>query len=126
MVRRDSIANARKAHRVEPHQRNREPGPPLLLELGEHALQRNDEDAFATSPLNQLRGEDPGFERLSEASRVGDQNTSAWLLEGLQRRIQLVGHQVHDTAVSEVDQFVVRNTPTPVALQIQQSVVVGP
>ena len=113
------VAHAREAHRVEPHQRNREAAPQLLLELREHALQRDDEDALAAAPLDQLGGEDAGFERLAEARRVGDQNARAWLLERLQRRIELVGHQVHDTAVAQVDQFVVRNTAAPVALQVQ-------
>ena len=83
-----------------------------------------DEDALAAAPLNQLGGENAGLERLAEAHRVSDQNPRAWLLERLERRVELVGHQVHDTAVSQMNELVVRNTPAPVALQVQQRVVV--
>ena len=74
MVGRDAVAHGRQPHRVEPHERDGEARPEFLLELRQHALEGDDEDARAATALNQLSGEDAGFERLAEPSGVGDED----------------------------------------------------
>jgi len=63
---------------------------------------------------------------VHEAGGVCHQNAGAGLIECLESRVQLVRHQIHDTTVSEMYEFVVRNTPASVALQVQHSIVIGP
>ena len=120
VVRRDAIAHPRQAHRVQPHERDRKPTPPLLLELGEHRLLCDDEDALAAAPLNQLGGQHAGFQRLAQAHSVRDQDARARLAQRLQRGIELIGHEVHYPAVAEMDLLVVGYAAAAQTFEIQQ------
>ena len=125
VVGRDAVAHPGQANRVQPHQRDRKAAPPLLLELGEHGLLCDDEDALATAPLNQLGGQHAGFQRLAQADGVGDEDARARLPQRLQRRVELVGHQVHHTAMAKMDLLVVGHISAAQALQVEQRRVEG-
>ena len=120
VVGRDAVAHPSQADRVQPHQWDREAAPPLLLELGEHGLLRDDEDALAPASLNQLGGQHTGFQRLAQADGVGDEDARARLPQRLQRRVELVGHKVHHTAMAKMDFLVVGHIAAAQALQVQQ------
>jgi hypothetical protein len=49
------------------------------------AFLRDDQDALAAAALNQLGGQDAGFQRLAQAHRVGNQDAGARLAQRLQR-----------------------------------------
>ena len=60
--------------RVEPDEREREPGPHLVLHLLEHVPRRDDEDPLAAAAPDQLGEDHADLERLAEADRVGEQD----------------------------------------------------
>jgi hypothetical protein len=70
------------------------------LELGQHGLLGNHEDALATTALDEFGGQNPRFHGLTQTDRIGDQDTGARLAQRLKGGIELVGHQVHDTSVA--------------------------
>ena len=72
MVTRDRVADALKPERIETDERDREAGPELLLELRQHALLRNHQDATSAAALDELGRKDAGLECLTQADRVGD------------------------------------------------------
>ena len=125
VVGRDAVAHPRQSHRIEPHQRDGEAAPPFLLELGEHRLLGDHQDALAAAALYQLGGQDAGFQRFAQAHRVGNQDAGAGLLERLQGRVELVRHQVHHAAVAQVNLVVVGHAAPAQALQVQHGGVVG-
>ena len=65
------------ALRVQAHERDREPGPQLVLHLLEHMPRADDEDAAAATPPDQLREDHPDLEGLPEPHRVRDQQARA-------------------------------------------------
>ncbi len=87
MVARDLIAHPLQAHRIQPDQRNGEAAPEFLLELGEHALERDDQNPLAAPALDQLRGQNAGLQRLAKAHGVGDEDALAGLAQGLERGV---------------------------------------
>lgn len=121
----DAVAHPSQADRIQSHQRDGEAAPPLLLELGEHGLLRDDQDALAPAALNQFGGEHARFERLAEADRIGNQDARARLTKGLQRRVELVRNEVHHPAVAEVHLVVIGDVAPAQALQVQDAGVVG-
>ena len=60
-------ADAVDAEGIKAHQRNSEPRPHFLLELGHHALHRDDQDALPAPPLDEFAQQDADFDRLSQA-----------------------------------------------------------
>ena len=103
VVRRDVAADALEAGGVKPGERDGEAGPDFLLELGEHRLDRDDEDAPAAAALDHLGEEDATLDGFPEADGVGDEESLAGLGQCQQRRIKLVGQDVHGSAVAEVE-----------------------
>jgi hypothetical protein len=83
-VGRDAATDALISHRVETDERNREARPELLLELGHHALGRDDEDAFALASGDELTEQDADLDGLAEADGVGLEDPLAGLFEGQQ------------------------------------------
>ena len=122
VVRGDAAADALDADGVEARERDREAVPELLLELGQHALDGEDEDAPAPAPGDQLADQDPRFEGLAEAHCVCDQDALPRLAERLARRLQLVGDEVHGGGVADVDPFVTRRGLPEVAFHEEQAV----
>jgi hypothetical protein len=74
VVRGDAIAHAGQTYGVQAYQRDGKAAPPLLLELGEHGLLRDDQNAFAAPSLDELGGKDGRLQRLAQADRVGDED----------------------------------------------------
>ena len=84
------------ADRVEPDERQREPGPQLELHLLQHVARRDDEDPLAAAASDQLGEDHADLERLAEADRVGEQDPRAQVV-GVERLADgglLVGQRV--------------------------------
>ena len=121
----DAVAHPGQTHRVQSHQGNGEARPPLLLELGEHGLLGDDQDAFAAPALDQFGGEDATLQSFAQAGAVGDEDARPRLAQGLQGGVELIGDQVHHAPVAQVDGIVVGHAAAALALQIEQGGVVG-
>ena len=65
------------ADRVQPDQRDREPGPQLLLELLEDLLRGDDQDPVAAAAADQLGEDQPDLQRLAQPDHVGEQDARA-------------------------------------------------
>jgi len=117
----DLGADALEADGIEADERDREAGPPFLLELGEHAFLGDDEDAFASAALDEFGGEDAGFEGFAKADGIGDEDAGARLGEALEGRIELVGDEVHDGAVAQADELIVGDGAAEVAFEVEES-----
>ncbi len=63
--------------------------------------------------------------RLAQTDRIGDQNTGARLAQRLKGGIELVGHQVHDTAVAQMNLLVIGDAAAALAFQVKDGGVVG-
>ena len=107
VVGRDAPPHPLDSDRVEPGQGNREPVPELFLELGEHALDGQHQDAPAAPPRDQFADQDAGLQRLAEAHRVGDQDALPWPRERLASRVELVLNEVHGGLMADADAVVV-------------------
>ena len=66
VVGRDAAAHALYADGIEPHQRDGEAVPELLLELREHALHGQHQDPPGPAAGDQLADEDPRFKGLPQ------------------------------------------------------------
>jgi hypothetical protein len=119
----DAVAHPLQADRIQPHQRDRKTAPEFLLELGQHALERNHQDALPAPALDQLGGENARLERLSQTDGIGNQDPLARLLEGLQRGIELIGHEIHDRAMAQMDLVIVGCAAAKLRFEIQESAV---
>ena len=73
----DAAAYPLNADGVQPCQGDGEAVPELLLELRQHALHGQHEDAPAASPGDEFAYEDASFQRLAETDAVGDQDALA-------------------------------------------------
>ena len=122
MVGRDAAPHALDADGVEPREGDGEAVPEFLLELGEHALHREYQDAPGTPPGDQLAHQDAGLQRLAEANRIRDQDALPGPGEGLPGWIELIGHGVHYGLVADVDAVVVGNGGAKLALHVQEAV----
>ena len=70
---RNLLLDTLDARGVQAYQREGEAGPQLSLELLQHMGGRDDEDALAAPPPDQLRERDADLQRLSQPDHVGDQ-----------------------------------------------------
>ena len=122
MAGRDSAAHALDADRVEPGERDCEAVPELLLELRQHALDGQHQDAPAPTAGDQLTDEDARLQGLPQPYGVSDENALARLAERLPGRLELVCRRVHRRAVRYVDALVVRDRLPKLALQVQPAV----
>ena len=101
---------------------NGEAVPELLLELGEHALHREHQDAPGTPPGDQLAHQDAGLQGLAEADCIRNQDALPGPGEGLPGRVELIGHGVHCGLVADVDAVVVGDGGAKLALHVQEAV----
>ena len=60
---------------VQLDERDREARPEFLLELGQHRLGRDDEDALGPAPQDEFRGEQARLQGLAEADVVAEENS---------------------------------------------------
>ena len=89
------------ADRVQPDQRDREPGPQLLLELLEDLLRRHDQDPVASAAADQLGEDQPDLQRLAQPHHVREQHSRPQALEGKLGRALLVGQRVEQEPVRQ-------------------------
>ena len=82
VVGRDAAAHPLDADGIQAGQGDGEPVPELLLELRQHALYRQHEDAPAAPPGNEFAHQDAGFQGLAEAHGVGDQDAPGGAVRG--------------------------------------------
>ena len=119
VVGRDAAPHPLDADGVEPRERDREPVPELLLELGEHALHREHQDAPGAPAGDQLAHQDAGLQGLAESDRIRNQDALPGSGEGLSGRVELVGHEIHGGLVPYVDAAVVGDGGAKLALHVQ-------
>ena len=103
MVRGNAIAHALNAGRVQTRQRNGEAVPELLLELRQHRLRCQHEDAFASASRHEFAHQNAGFQRLADAHRIRNENARPRLRKRLKRRVELVGHRIHRRVMRDAD-----------------------
>ena len=125
VVGRDVLADPLQALGVQPHERDGEAAPHLLLELGEHALDGGDEDALAPAPADELGHEGAGAHGLAEADGVRDEDALARLGQGLAGRIELEVHDVHGCAVADVEVVAGGRHVAEQALHVEEGVAVA-
>ena len=119
----DVVADALQAGRIEADKRDGKAAPKLLLELGEHALEGDHQNALPAAALDEFGGEDARFERLAEAYGVGDEDALPRLAEGLEGGIELVGNEVHHPAVAKADLIVAGGATAQLRFEIQEGAV---
>ena len=95
------LADALDAERIEPHQRDREATPELLLELPQHALGGDHQQPPPAPAANQFAAEDAALQRLAQAHRIGDQQPLAGHRQRLSRWQQLVIHHIHRRSMAD-------------------------
>ena len=119
---RDAATHPLDADRVEPREGDGEAVPELLLELREHALDGQHQDAPAPAAGDQLADEDARLQGLAESHRVGDQDALPRLPQRLTGRLELVRSRIHRRSVGDVDALVVRDRLSELALQVESAV----
>lgn len=92
----DVVLDPLDTGRVQPHHRDREARPQLVLELLQDVLRRHDEDALAASAPDQFGQQQPDLEGLAEADRVRDQQPGAQGAQGGLGGLALVGEVVDE------------------------------
>jgi hypothetical protein len=70
--------------------------------------------------LDELSGQNAGLHGLSQAHRIGNQDTAARLSQRLQGGLQLVGFEIHYGAMAEVNLRIVRHGAAALALEVEQ------
>ena len=99
VVRGDSVANSLNAIAIKSGEGYREPGPELLLELGQRRIVGDDQDSAGATAKDEFRCDEAGFERLAETHIVTDQEPDSPLLQGAFDRHVLEG-QVIDSRLA--------------------------
>ncbi|MCG3775770.1 MAG: hypothetical protein JW395_2614 [Nitrospira sp.] len=89
----------------------------------QHAFERDDQNTLPATPLNEFGSEDARFERFAETDCIGNEDALSGLTQGLKGRVELIGHQVHHTPMSEPDLGVIRSTATKLCLEIKEGAV---
>ena len=110
-----------KPTEFEPHQRNGEARPQLLLKLRQHRADGDHQDALAAAALDQLAEQHAGLDGLAQAHAVGDQDARAQRLQRQGGRLDLVGCVVDRSLVAQVDFVVGGWGAAQQALQVQAS-----
>jgi hypothetical protein len=76
------------------------------LELGEHGLDRNDQNAPTTAAFDELGEKNAAFDGFSESDGIGDEESLAGLGKSEESWVELIGEHVHGSAVAEVENAV--------------------
>ena len=122
VVGRNAAPHPLNADRIQAGEGNREAVPEFLLELGQHALHREHENALAAPPSDELAHQDPGFQGLAKADCIGDQDALAGPRKREARRVELIGNEIHGGRVPNVNVRVVRHGLTKLALHVEDAV----
>ena len=94
-------ADAVDADGIEAHQRDGEARPHFLLELGHHALHRDDQNALAAATLNEFAQQDADFDCLAKTGRIRHENTLPRLVEGLKSWVELERQVIYCCPVAD-------------------------
>ena len=119
LVRRDLGPHPLQSLGVEPHQRDAEPGPEFLLELGQDGFECHDEDAFAPAPLDQFGQQDADLQRLADADAVEDADGGPQSSQRPVGRDKLIPGEVQRRLVAEVDLVVGGRRAAQQAFQVE-------
>ena len=106
MVRRNLASDALETCGVKTDKRYSEAAPHLLLELGHHGFERDDEDALGGSATDKLRQEDASFQRLAETDGIGDEYSRTRVSVGIQCLVcglKLIIEDIHRRMMCEGD-----------------------
>ena len=122
VVQRDAGPDLADARAVDPDERDRKPGPELLLELGEHRLRRDDEDALSPAAQDELGSEQAGLKGLAEADVVADEDARAGSLQGEADWVELEVEVVDGRLASDLDRFARRGRFPQRGLDMEQGV----
>jgi len=117
----DPASDAPDAGRVQTHQRDGEAVPELLLELRQHALERDHQDAPATTAADQFGHQDAGLEGLAQPHGVCDQDALPWLCQRHQRWLELVVDRIHRAVRTRIQAVVTGDARAQQALDVQQA-----
>jgi len=79
VVRGDAVADPLNPDGIQSDKRDGEARPKLLLELGEHAFHRTDEDAFATTATDEFGQQNSSLDGFAQTYGVRQQNALARL-----------------------------------------------
>ena len=122
VVGRDTAAHPLDADGVQAGQGNGKAVPELLLELRQHALHGQHQDAPAATPRDELADQDTGFQCLAEPHRIRDQDALAGPCESLTCGIELIVHAIHCGGVPDVNLRIVRHGLAELALHVEDAV----
>ena len=100
-ARRDLPLDPLDADRVQPDQRDREPGPQLLLELLEDLLRGHYQDPVAPAAADQLGEDQPDLQRLAQSHHVREQDAGPQPFQGELGRALLEGQRVEQEPVRQ-------------------------
>ena len=115
----DAGADAVDAGGIEAHQRDGEARPHFLLELGHHALHRDDQNAFSAAALNEFAQQDADFDCFAETGRIRHENALARLVEGLKSRVELERQVIYCCPVADPQVRVRRRRLAQQAFQVK-------
>ena len=80
------------ASRIETHQRNRKPVPEFGLELRQHRLLGQHQDAAGAASAYQLTQDHADFDGFAKADLIGQEKPGPHLQQSAMHRFLLVGH----------------------------------
>ena len=100
-ARRDLPLDPLDADRVQPDQRDREPGPQLLLELLEHLLRGHHQDPVAPAAADQLGEDQPDLQRLAQPHHVREEDARPEPFQRELGRALLEGQRVEQEPVRQ-------------------------
>ena len=106
MVRRNLASDALETCGIKADKRYGEAAPHLLLELGHHGFECDDEDALGGSTTDKLRQEDASFQRLAETDSIGDEYSRTRVSVGVERLVcglKLIIEDIHRRVMSKGD-----------------------
>ena len=121
----DLLPDPLNPHRIQPHQRDRKARPELLLELHQHAFARHHQQAPPPPAPDKFAAEDPAFQRLAQAHRIGDQQPLAGHRQGLRSWQQLVRQRIHRRPVAHHQRGIGGHAAAQVGLDEQKTVAVA-
>ena len=109
VVARNPCAHALQPGGIQADERDGEACPQFLLELRHHGFDREHQDAPTATAPDHLGEQDAALNGFAEADGVGDEDALTRLLKRKAGGIELIGQQVHRTAMAKGQPLVRRN-----------------
>ncbi len=122
VVQRDAGPDLPDPRTVDPDERDREAGPEFLLELGEHRLGGDDENALGPAPEDELGGEQACLKRLPEADVIAHEDASAGRSQGEADWVELEVEVVDGRLARDLDGVAGRRRLTKRGLDVEQCI----